>query len=89
MASASHLIITKLSSWTILSLFKFKLFWGHPKFLSNEICLILCNLLVERLFFLNFIVDNGKVVRAVHKVGQVQGVVPVLGGDKVDRKTKR
>merc|ERR1712107_925918 len=34
--------------------------------------------LVERLFFLNFIVDNGKVVRAVHKVGQVQGVVPVL-----------
>ena len=61
----------------------------HPKFLSNEICLILCNLLVERLFFLSFIVENGKVVRAVHKVGQVQGVVPVLGGDKVDRKTKR
>ena len=57
----------------------------HPKFLSNEICLILCNLLVERLFFLNFIVDNGKVVRAVHKVGQVQGVVPVLVRERVDR----
>ena len=70
--------------------------WGSqfnpilPQILSNEneVCLWY-NLLVEWLFFLNFIVDNCKVVRAMHKVGQVQGVVPVLGGDKVDRKTKR
>ena len=79
-ASASHLIITKLSSWTILSLFK--------SWIVCILCITWCVcfrfdrhrevLLVDRFLILDLIVDDCEVVRPVDKVGQVQRIVPVL-----------
>ena len=81
MASACHLIITKLSSWTILSLLSNQVVYcfAHDKVHGKRHTEIL---LVKGFLVLHFIVDNCEVVRPVDKIGKVQGVVPVLGRER-------